>query len=145
MRRAAGAVGAVLAAGAMAVLLVSCRPRAGRPRAAAKPTDAAKANRRCTECHLDFEDETLTVTHQEAGVACVRCHGHSQPHIDDEVRATKADATFRGEAMAVFCLTCHDPTRHRKRPAHVASARIEPAKRKSCTQCHGEHKLLAVE
>ena len=127
------------AVSAAAVVLASCLPRGAAPAA------AAKANARCTECHLDFLDEGLTVAHQGAGVTCVRCHGHSQPHIDDEVRETKPDATFRGQAMAVFCLTCHEPAGHAAIAAHAANLRGEPAKRKACTQCHGEHKLLPIE
>jgi hypothetical protein len=148
--RPAGA-GAALCAGGCAlaglVALAACRgPSVGSGVAPAGQgaLSAAKANERCYECHLDFRGEALTVVHQKHAVSCVRCHGHSQPHIDDEVRTTKPDAIFRGKAMAVFCLTCHEPARHRRQPAHAASAAREPAKRRSCTACHGEHKLLPL-
>jgi hypothetical protein len=122
------------------VLLTACGPRP----VSSGATAAAKANARCTECHLDFLEEGLTLTHQRAGVPCVRCHGHSQPHIDDEVRKTKADVTFRGPAMKVFCLTCHDPRDHHSQADHAANATLPPARRKACTQCHGEHELLRL-
>ena len=140
MRRA---LGLVVVCGAVAAVLASCvpRPSAG----AVGVARVRKANKRCTECHLDFIDEALTLTHQEAGVACVRCHGDSQAHREDEVRATKADVTFRGSAMQVCCLTCHDPARHGALAAHATDAARQPSKRRACTQCHGEHKLLPVQ
>ena len=128
---------------AAAAFVASCRrPSAGGAHATQAPGRATKANARCYECHVDFEGEDLASVHEKAGVACVRCHGHSQPHIDDEVRATKADATFRGKAMKVFCLTCHRPAAYRGRPAHAANEALAPDKQRSCTRCHGEHELV---
>lgn len=116
----------------------------GKQLKAGKP-DAAKANRRCLECHIDFEEEPIVVRHQTAGVTCMRCHGHSQAHIEDEVRATKADVTFRGKAMTLFCQTCHEPDKHRRGRTHAAELAKPVGKRRSCTACHGEHKLLEIE
>lgn len=129
---------ALCATGVIAVLAASCAPRFGRA------TRTAKANRRCTECHIDFLEEGLTVVHQTHGVTCMRCHGPSQGHIEDEVRRTKPDATFRGPAMETFCLTCHSPGKHRRQALHAANAALPPATRKTCTECHGEHELLPL-
>jgi len=121
---------------AVAGLLASCRWPAGG--AGPSRPGTGTLNKRCFECHIDFEGEELTLLHQKAGVGCVRCHGESQAHMADEVRATPADATFRGKSTRIFCLTCHDPVAHLKYPAHTPEA----AKRRSCTDCHGDHKLL---
>ena len=119
-------------------------PRGEKLRAAA----ALKANQRCYECHIDFQEEELSTTHQNKGVACVRCHGHSQPHIDDEVRATPPDAIFRARTMKVFCLTCHEPREHIKVKSHALEA-ARAAKtgkpERTCTACHGEHELVDTE
>ncbi len=105
---------------------------------------AAKANMRCFECHIDFEEEALVVQHQKAGVTCMRCHGHSQAHIEDEVRKTKADVTFRGKAMVLFCQTCHEPDACRRVQAHAEELALPPEKQRLCTACHGEHELLEM-
>jgi hypothetical protein len=90
----------------------------------------------CYECHIDFRAEELVVAHEKHGVTCVRCHGASQPHMDDEARRTPADATFRGKAGDVFCLTCHGSSRQ-----HAAEvAKMDPPR--ACTRCHGKHCLV---
>ncbi len=107
---------------------------------------AAAANKVCCECHIDFEGEELVRVHEKHQVACVRCHGHSQAHMEDEVRKTPADFTARGKGMEVFCLTCHDPIKHHRIGPHKEeAAKTDPARRRTCTQCHGEHKLVEVE
>jgi hypothetical protein len=147
---------AALGAAALAVLLIVPRPgpaaETGPPpkkqaqEKAKQAARAAKANDRCYECHIDFKGEDLVADHEKAGVTCVRCHGHSQPHIDDEVRATPADVTFRKKAMRVFCLTCHDPATYRKGTMHaVEDAKPSDAKRRTCAQCHGDHVIVRLE
>jgi len=146
------AAGIVLLCVGLPGAMPSCRapregPAAGRV-FGGEPTDPlppAKANRRCLECHIDFEEELIVVAHQKAGVTCMRCHGYSQAHMEDEVRATKADAAFRGKAMTVFCQTCHEPARHRRVREHAAELAKPLEKRRTCTACHGEHKLLEMQ
>jgi len=138
----AAALSALGAALAGAALLASCRfplGAGGKPH----PAAAARTNRVCYECHIDFQGEELGAVHEKAGVSCVRCHGPSKPHMDDEVRKTPPDAVFRGAAMRVFCLACHDPVEHLEVAAHAAEAARPPdAKRRACTACHGEHQLI---
>ncbi|MGB2824048.1 MAG: cytochrome c3 family protein, partial [Phycisphaerae bacterium] len=109
------------------------------------PRIAAKANATCMECHIDFDTEEIVVVHGTHGVTCVRCHGPSRAHMEDEVRKTKADVTFRGQAMRLFCLTCHKPEKHRRVRNHAAELARPPHERRACTACHGEHKLLEIE
>jgi len=143
VRRAAAlsALGAALTLAALLVL-ASCRaPWGGQAGASAGKKVA------CYECHIDFKGEPLAAVHARAGVTCVRCHGTSQPHMNDEVRKTPPDAIFRGAAMQVFCLTCHDPAKHAAVEQHAAErARVAAGgKPRSCTTCHGEHKLVHLE
>jgi len=150
--RAAAVLGAVCLCLSVPAAVVSCRPSTDASSGSVRPKggltskpSAAQANRRCLECHVDFEAEPIVVRHQTGGVTCMRCHGHSQPHIADEVRATKADVTFRGQAMVLFCQTCHEPDKHRRAPSHAAELAKPADKRRSCTACHGEHKLLEIQ
>jgi len=107
---------------------------------------ALKINKLCFDCHIDFKDEDLSQDHQEQGVSCARCHGMSKPHMDDEVRKTPPDVVFRKGAMTVFCLTCHKPGEYREVPMHKAQESKPPQlKRRTCTGCHGDHKLVSLE
>ena len=120
-----------------AAVALCCQSSGGGAGANAK---AEALNRRCLECHTDFEKEELSKTHRKKGIGCVRCHGASQAHADDETGATKPDATFRTSTIRVFCLTCHSPAEHRKESQHRAEdAKPNPADRRTCTGCHGEH------
>ena len=105
---------------------------------------ASKANETCFECHIDFKDEGMTFKHQVAGVSCVHCHGTSLPHMEDEVRQTPPEVIFKGQAMRAFCLTCHDRAGHAKvTPFHAAEV-AKKDKRKACTSCHFDHKLVPM-
>lgn len=141
--------------------MLSCSPSgpgspagAGRHRKAARPNTpeakvaiaaALKTNKVCLECHMDFEAEAIVVRHQEAGISCVRCHGVSLAHMEDEVRATKADVTFKGAQEILFCLTCHDWWGFPKVAEHRGELAKPPAKQRTCTSCHGEHELVDME
>lgn len=105
-------------------------------------TTTVELNARCYDCHVDFRGEQLTEFHERAGVGCVRCHGPSEPHMEDEVRRTPADAAFRGKAMDVFCLSCHSPAHFAKVAAHIENDTVPPSRRKTCTGCHGDHVVV---
>ena len=125
---------------AASALPFACRLTGGGAAVGAKETNAV-----CFECHIDFQGEELVREHEKHQVACVRCHGPSQAHMEDEVRRTPADFTPRGKAMKIFCLTCHNPGKHGRISTHAAEARRPADQRRSCTQCHGEHKLVEME
>lgn len=131
-RRRAVLLGLAVAAGLVLAAIVAASCGLGR-RASAS---AALASNVCYECHIDFRAEELVVDHEKHGVTCVRCHGPSQAHMEDEVRRTPPDATFRGKAIAVFCLTCH--ARTRRHAEEVAKADVP----RTCTQCHGAHRII---
>ncbi len=140
MVRIPAALPIVLVAVVLPAVFISCTGGIGLD----APRIAARANAVCMECHIDFETEEIVVVHGIHGVTCVRCHGPSRAHMEDEVRKTKADVTFRGQAMGLFCLTCHEPGRHRRVKEHAGELARPLAKRRACTACHGAHQLLEI-
>jgi hypothetical protein len=108
------------------------------------PTEALGQNAACLVCHLTFVKEELARTHQLKGVACIRCHGPSVKHANDEnIGASKPDVMFTRQTIDPACVKCHK--RHNA-PARAVIARFldrrlprQPAP--SCTDCHGTHRI----
>lgn len=108
------------------------------------PTETLGSNAACLVCHLTFVKEELAHTHQTKGVACIRCHGPSTKHANDEnIGASKPDVTFTRATIDPACVKCHK--RH-DIPARAVIARFldrrlprQPAP--SCTDCHGTHRI----
>jgi hypothetical protein len=162
MRRTA-AIGVLVSA---AVMLWSCRQEApkGAPAPTSAPTsqataasgeeeDVLGANAGCYVCHMTFVNEELATTHLTAKVACVKCHGTSAAHANDEnIGATKPDIVFGHEGINPSCRKCHmkhdaPPEKvlarwqERSRSAYTAT---QPALGPVCTDCHGEHRIAVV-
>ncbi|HUU09112.1 MAG TPA: cytochrome c3 family protein [Phycisphaerae bacterium] len=137
LRKALPAVLLILAG---AGLSLSCFPTGGQ-------TSAPVANKTCYECHAEFQKDELSLIHERNQIACARCHGLSPLHAQDDGPKAKPDFTPRGiAAMKVFCLTCHSPTKHGRNETHQAeAAKPNPADRRTCTQCHGQHRLIEAE
>ncbi len=111
-----------------------------------KPQGKPKAdNFACYVCHGNYEGEELAEIHAKEGYGCVKCHGESLAHRDDEDHLTPPDVMFPAEKIDPGCAECHD--------THDAPARkvVEcwqqrcPQKTKPeqlvCTDCHGKHRL----
>jgi len=111
---------------------------------------AISPNAACYVCHMTFVEEELTVTHQQAGIGCIKCHGLSAAHANDEdVGATPPDKVVKGEKINPFCRDCHKDLddQHEKAMAqklkrknsrpNMASVKQKPI----CTQCHGQHQI----
>jgi Cytochrome c554 and c-prime len=119
-------------------------PRAAPPDPGVDPTEALGQNAACLVCHLTFVKEDLARTHQLKGVACVRCHGPSIKHANDEnIGATKPDLTFTRDRIDPACVLCH---KHHNAPARAVVARflerrLPPQPAPSCTDCHGTHRI----
>ena len=121
--------------------LCSCNPPPGEM-GVAEPADSGQfdetnpigANAACYVCHMTFVGEELSKTHLQAEITCIRCHGLSAGHANDEnVGATPPDITFDRDEVDATCLKCHE--RHE----------IEVAVRKHpsvCTDCHGRHRIV---
>ena len=147
----------LLIAAALAVVAVmpACRTGGDRdnsspPTAQEQKHDPLGPNAGCYVCHTTFLREPLSRTHLKAKVGCVRCHGVSADHANDEdIGATKPDIRFRRVQVNGHCRTCH--ARHDVAPeAIVARWRgrraSQPTSRPAvggivCTDCHGQHRI----
>ncbi len=109
--------------------------------------DPMSANGACYVCHMLFVREKISRIHLAAGVPCVRCHGTSAGHANDEdIGATPPDRTFRRGEVNAACRECHGS--HDVRPEEVvarwASRRDREADGTVCTDCHGSHRISAA-
>jgi len=143
----------VLGLGVLGVALVVCLShglllaRADDARAeqeSEEVTNPLGANAACYVCHIPFVREELSRVHLEAKVSCIKCHGLSAPHANDEdIGATPPDVVFKREGVDAMCRECH---RQHDVPADQVVARFldrrlplrPPA---VCTDCHGTHKI----
>lgn len=108
-------------------------------------------NSYCYVCHVNFQDEDLSMAHEEVGVGCETCHGMSAKHSEDENNATAPDIMWAEFRINGRCMTCH--LRKDLFPGSKASnhesffARLDRPEKadpgeKYCTQCHAEkHKV----
>jgi hypothetical protein len=103
-------------------------------------------NQACFVCHTNYQDEPLAVSHANANVGCVKCHGQSLPHRNDEDNITPPDTIFPTAKIDKACQsTCHEG--HDVAAAKVVAKwqercaqRLDP-KLVVCTDCHGAHRL----
>ena len=114
-----------------------------------KTSDKAKGpkadNHACHVCHTNYQDEWLAVTHANANVGCVKCHGESIAHRNDENNITPPDTMYPNAGIDSACVKCHET--HDAPARKVVARYLErcSAKKSSdqlvCTDCHGEHRL----
>lgn len=156
----------VLLAGVGALLMLSacglagCDPaggggtlRPGNPSAKAEPK--VVPNDMCYVCHIPFAKEPLAVVHAKAKVWCIKCHGPSAGHMQDEdVGATPADIAYEKHQVDPMCSKsgCHEPEKHPLVNARVRFGRLRYGRQVQeeikgrpvevtgvCTDCHGRH------
>jgi hypothetical protein len=107
-------------------------------------TDALGANLACYVCHMTFIKEEMVRVHLKENIGCIKCHGLSDKHANDEnIGATKPDVTFKRSQVDASCAQCHEG---HDAPAKAVIARFQqrhlPADRTPiCTDCHGTHKI----
>lgn len=122
------------------------------PKAADKPTpgesesadDPMGPNGACYVCHMTFVKEDLAKTHLAHKIACVKCHGLSEKHANDEnIGATKPDITYRRAEVDASCQKCHEGHNApaRKVVARFLERKLSPQTEAVCTDCHGTHKI----
>ncbi|MHC4616988.1 MAG: cytochrome c3 family protein [Planctomycetota bacterium] len=98
--------------------------------------DPLGTNAACYVCHMGFVKEEISKIHLEKNVTCIRCHGLSAAHANDEnVGATPPDIVFARDLVDVMCLECHK--RHEISTEKLADFQVRPV----CTDCHGSHRL----
>ena len=110
----------------------------------AEETDPLGANAACYVCHITFVKEELSKVHLAAKVGCVKCHGLSAKHANDEnIGATKPDITFKHDRVDAACKKCHED--HNvpagKIVGRFVARRLSSTCAPVCTDCHGMHKI----
>ena len=106
-------------------------------------TELMADNSRCLVCHLNYELEDIAITHAREGYGCAYCHGQSDAHIADESWAsggngTPPDIMYRPNEVIPACLKCHELSKSDP-DCHCEFPRLD--EKKSCTDCHGNHRL----
>jgi len=102
-------------------------------------------NSACFVCHANYEEELFAVEHAKVNCGCMKCHGPSLAHRDDEDNITPPDVMFPPEAIEANCKKCHDG---HDAPAVMVIARWQECcpektdpKTLLCMDCHGKHRL----
>lgn len=109
------------------------------------PVGPLADNSACLACHGNYREEELVALHAKSNVGCVKCHGESLAHRNDENHAAPPDKMYPAASIDKACADCHDYhdasartvlTRWRER----CSEKTDPAT-VVCTDCHGQHRL----
>jgi formate-dependent nitrite reductase cytochrome c552 subunit len=100
-----------------------------------KPAD----NSYCLVCHANFKAEKLAAIHQKAGIGCAECHGESDRHSADEDGVTPPEIMFAKDKINAACMICHEEAKVRANAKHA----VAEFKQKTCSDCHGEHRMAA--
>ena len=113
--------------------------------AAADPKKPMADNSACFVCHGNFQEESMVTVHAKENVSCVKCHGVSRAHRNDEDNVTPPDKMYAPARIDNACRLCHE---EHDAPARkviaMFQARFPPGtdpKKVVCTDCHGEHRL----
>ena len=109
--------------------------------------DPLGPNAACYVCHMTFVFEELALVHLTQKVTCIKCHGTSGPHANDEnIGATKPDITYPREKIDAHCGECHKT--HDASAQDVVARWLEidqPDGQPVCTDCHGMHKISRAQ
>ena len=119
-------------------------PKNGKGTADSDVTDILGANAACYVCHMTFVKEELAKTHLAAKVGCIKCHGPSTKHANDEhIGATKPDITFQRRQVDAMCGKCHKghDVAAGKIVARFVERKLPTGTAPLCTECHGTHKI----
>jgi len=106
-------------------------------------------NSRCHVCHLNFAQEELALKHAQTNVSCAVCHGASDAHIADESWASGGNGTapeiiYTRDKIARGCMACHKAEQvFVQAEKHKPDLWLIAYEVKTCTDCHGKHRLPA--
>ena len=102
-------------------------------------------NNACFVCHSNFQDELIVTAHAKEDIGCIKCHGSSVAHRNDEDNVTAPDKMFASARIDKSCRKCHeDHNASVRKVIKMFQARFPPntdPKNVVCTDCHGEHRL----
>jgi hypothetical protein len=113
-----------------------------------EPVDPSKPranNNACFVCHGNFEDELMVTVHAKENIGCIKCHGASVAHRNDEDNVTAPDKMFAPAKIDKSCGECHeDHDASVRKVIRMFQERFPPntdPKKVVCSDCHGEHRL----
>ncbi len=125
--------------------LLLAEPTEAEKSAATKPARDIADNGPCFVCHLNYKEEPLAHQHAVRNVGCVKCHGKSYAHRNDENNITPPEIMVPPEKIDRACGKCHQT--HDVPAVKVIAcwlkrcgAKTDP-KQIVCTDCHGRHRL----
>ena len=98
-------------------------------------------NATCLDCHDKYRSEKLSMIHQRKAVTCTTCHGESTRHSEDADSFTPPDIMYPRDTVKASCLKCHSPAKLSWKGPHKPIFSAPPATDKTCTDCHGEHRM----
>lgn len=106
--------------------------------------DPMGPNAACYVCHQTFIFEPISVVHKAEKVTCIKCHGLSAAHANDEhIGATPPDVRYPRDKIDAACAECHKD--HDVPAAEVLGRFVErkltPRHAPVCTDCHGRHRI----
>lgn len=115
------------------------------PEAPSKSEGPKADNEACYCCHRNYDGEELVDLHARENIGCMKCHGDSVDHRNDEDHVTPPEIMYPTEKIEAACLKCHEThdapakeviTRWQKRcPSKANPTELV------CTDCHGMHRL----
>ncbi len=114
------------------------------PRLTPEPRQYDEAvNSYCYVCHVNFKQESLALTHKNANVGCVKCHGESDAHSADEDHVAPPDIMYNKADVNKMCMNsdCHPPARLKEQIGHRPFWARPDSQRQNCTDCHGAHNI----
>ena len=125
----------------LAVAIVACcRPSGDGVGARSAPKQPAN-NSSCHVCHMNYEEDKLAVRHARIGVGCVKCHGESSAHCNDENNVTPPDLMYPAGKISPSCMRCHPAQKLAAADMHTLHFVGTAEEKKRCTECHGSHRL----
>jgi len=122
-------------------LIAACASKRTAPDTSGPAPVAANRFDGCDMCHADVADDVIGTRHQAKRVGCVKCHGKSLAHVQDENNDVKPDRVFVRKEVDGFCGSCHKCSRP---DATKPSSAPKPGQ-EVCIDCHGTHKIARVK
>ena len=101
-------------------------------------TQAATENEACFVCHGNYRAEFLAERHAKANVGCVKCHGDSFAHRNDENNTTPPETMYPADKIDPFCQGCHEA--HDVSAKKIIATWMKEKVKKPNTTCEGCHK-----
>ena len=102
-------------------------------------------NSACYVCHGNYDGESLVTKHGMEEIGCIKCHGESLEHRDDEDHVTPPDVMYPLEEIDKACRKCHEE--HDAPAVKVVKRWRERCPKKTnpkelvCTDCHFQHRM----